>query len=224
MGAEPVITTEPITMHKSIVLFFLFFCFGSFLTAQNADKLSLEVQAGVGSYTTFSDFEQFVYSIEGGNLSRAYGNVAESNLMPYLSLGLNYQLSERWQINPFLHYLFGEGTLYENFFLRFGVTDINPVEQTFTAPADNEMKALTAGINVRYRLLNVAANQLYLGTGVAYTTRSHYYRNELDVDFGADRVAQSVIEGFTTEKKSALFLPVSAGIERAVGDLSLIHI
>ncbi|WP_020569205.1 porin family protein [Neolewinella persica] len=205
-------------MHKPIVLFLLFFCFGNFITAQNGDKFSLEVQAGAGSYTTFSDFQEVFYSIEGRDFNRFYGNVAESDLLPYLSLGLNYQLSERWQINPVLHYLFGEGTLYENDFTRFGVSDVNPVEQTFTAPADNEMKVLTAGINVRYRLLNVAANQFYLGTGVAYTTRSHFYRYELDVDFGADRVAQTVIERFTTEKKSAMFIPVSAGLERAISD------
>jgi hypothetical protein len=186
--------------------------------AQNGNVLSLEVQAGVGSYTTFSDFEQIVLTIEGQGHSNSYGNVAESDLMPYVSVGLNYQLSERWQVNPFLHYLFGEGTLYEDYSVRFGVTDINPVEQTFMAPADNEIKSLTAGVNLRYRLVNLLGIQLHLGSGVAYTTRSHYYRNELDVDFGADRIAQSVIERFTTEKKSAVFIPVSVGLERSISD------
>jgi len=166
----------------------------------------------------FSLFYFFVLSIEGRDFNRFSGNVAESDLLPYVAVGLNYQLSERWQVNPFLHYLFGEGTLYENDFFRFGVTDINPVEQIFSAPADNEMKALTAGANIRYRLMNLLGNHLYLGSGIAYTSRSHFYRNELDVDFGADRIAQSVEERFTTEKKSAVFIPVSAGLERAVSD------
>lgn len=210
--------TKPIIMSKSVILFYTFLFSGLFLTAQSDGKLSLEVQAGVGSYTPFSDFQQVVYTIEGRGSGRSIGNITESELMPYFSVGLNYQLSERWQINPFLHYLFGKGTLYKNDFTRFGVSDTNPEEQTFMAPADNEMKALTAGVSVRYRLLSVASSYLYLGTGVAFTARSHFYRNELDVDFGADRVAQTVTERFTTEKKSAMFIPVSAGLERAVGD------
>lgn len=203
-------------MYKSILLLLL--CFSGVLFAQASNGLSLEVQAGVGTYTTFSDFQRIVYTIEGNDFNRTSGNVTESDLMPYVAVGLNFQISERWQVSPFVHYLFGKGTLYENDFVRFGVSDLNPVEQTFMAPADNEMKALTAGANLRYRLVNLLGNHLYLGSGIAYTTRSHFYRNEMDVDFGADRIAQSVDERFTTEKKSAIFIPVSAGLERAVSD------
>lgn len=186
--------------------------------AQSNGKLSVEAQAGVGSYTPSSDFQQVIYTIEGQGFLRSNGNIVESELLPYLSLGLNYQVSERWQIQPFIHYLFGEGTLYEADFTRFGVSDVNPVEQTFRAPADNKIKALTAGVSVQYRLLNVASNHLYLGTGLAFTTRSHFYRNELEVDFGADRRAQSVDERFITENKSGVFIPLSLGVERAISD------
>ncbi len=208
---------KPIIMKKSIV-FALILCFGSALFAQNGNLLSLEIQGGLGTYTTFSDFQEAVYTIEGRSHNAGSGNVAESELMPYVAVGLNVQLSDRWQLNPFIHYLFGEGTLYENDFIIFGVSDINPVEQTFSAPADNEMKALTAGANLRYRLVNLLGNQLYLGSGIAYTSRSHVYRNELEVDFSEERIAQTIVERFTTERKSAVFIPVSIGLERAISD------
>lgn len=205
-------------MRKPIISLLSLFLISAYLTGQTDNRLSVELQAGVGSYTTFSDFQEIVYTIEGQSYNRSNGNVAESDMVPYLSLGLNYQLTERLQLAPFVHYLFGKGTHYENDFVRFGVSDINPVEQTFTAPADNEIMALTAGIKLRYRLVSFVGNHLYLGTGVAYTTRSHFYRYEMDVDFGADRIAQRVDERFTTEKKSAVFIPVSAGLERALSD------
>jgi len=205
-------------MRKSIVSVAFLFCTSLFMNAQVDNRLSVELQGGIGTYTTFSDFQEIVYTIEGQNFNRSNGNVTESEIVPYFSLGLNYQLTERLQLAPFVHYLFGKGTLYENDFVRFGVTDVNPVEQTFMAPAENEIKALTAGVNLRYRLISLVGNHLYLGTGVAYTTRSHFYRYEMDVDFGADRIAQRVDERFTTEKKSAVFIPVSAGLERALSD------
>ncbi len=209
---------NPRFMCKAIFSVLFLLLISAYATGQTDNRLSVEFQAGVGTYTTFSDFQEAVYTIEGRGHNAGSGNVAESELMPYVAVGLNVQLSDRWQLNPFVHYLFGEGTLYENDFIRFGVSDINPVEQTFSAPADNEMKALTAGANLRYRLVNLLGNHLYFGSGIAYTTRSHFYRNELEVDFSEERIAQSVIERFTTEKKSAVFIPVSIGLERAMSD------
>ncbi|SEQ69022.1 hypothetical protein [Neolewinella agarilytica] len=205
-------------MSKSVVSLLFLLLISAYVSGQTDNRLSVEVQGSIGSYTTFSDFQEIVYTIEGQNYNRSNGNVTESDIVPYLSLGLNYQLTERLQLAPFVHYLFGKGTLYENDFVIFGVSDVNPVEQIFEAPADNEIEVLTAGVNVRYRLISLVGSHLYFGTGLAYATRSHFYRHEMDVDFGADRIAQSVDERFTTEKKSAVFIPVSAGLERAVSD------
>lgn len=205
-------------MRKPIISLLSLFLISAYVTGQTDNRLSVEVQGGVGTYTTFTDFQEIVYTVEGRDFNRSYGNVAESDIVPYLSFGLNYELAERWQLAPFVHYLAGKGTHYENDYLLFGPSGVNPAQQIFDAPADYKIKALTVGAIGRYRLAAFKDNQLYVGTGVAYTYRSHFYRHEMDVDFGADYIAQRVDERFTTEKKSAVFIPVSAGLERALSD------
>ncbi|MFK8163766.1 MAG: outer membrane beta-barrel protein [Lewinella sp.] len=201
---------------KSFSLFLLLFC--ATVSAQETGKLSLDVRAGLGTFTTFDDFQTIVYTIEGSDYNRSEGNVAESDILPNLYFGLNYQMTDRLQLAPFANYLFGSGTHYENDFVRFGITDINPVEQTFRAPAEFEMKALTVGAEIRYKLVATASHSIYVGTGIAYTTRSHYYRFEMDVDFGADFIAQRVDQRFTTANKSGMTLPLVFGLERPLSD------
>lgn len=205
-------------MKKLLVTTLFLLCTCSMLSAQESGHLSLDVRAGLGTFTTFSDFQTIVYTKEGNGFNRTEANVAESDILPCVYLGLNYQMNDRLQLAPFAHYLFGSGTHYEYDFVRFGVSDLNPVEQTFRAPADYEMKALTVGAEIRYKLLSAAANDLYVGTGLAYTTRSHYYRHEMDVDFGPDYIAQRVDQRFTTANKSGLTIPVMVGIERPINE------
>lgn len=205
-------------MHKIniISLFFLLFC--SVLSAQAPGNLSLEVRVGIGTFTTYDDFQTIVYTIEGQGYNSSEGNVAESDILPNLYLGINYQLTERMQLAPFANYVFGSGVHYENDVLRFGVSDVNPEEQIFRAPADFKLKALTVGTEVRYKLFDAVSDQIYIGTGLAYTFRSHYYRHEMDVDFGSNRIAQQVDERFTTANKSGITIPLMLGLERSISD------
>ncbi|MFK8162514.1 MAG: hypothetical protein AB8H12_08620 [Lewinella sp.] len=205
-------------MRKSIVLSLLCFCFGSFLLAQNDAKLSLEVQVGVGSYTTFSDFQETIFTEGDRAFNRFSSNVAESDVIPYLSVGLQVQLNDRWQLAPFLQYQSGDGALNENDLSIFGVSATVPVEQVFQSSSTNSINALTGGVELRYRLVSLAKTQLHFGTGIAYTVRSHNYRNELEVDFNEDRTTRGIIEGFTTENKSAVSIPISISLEQGISD------
>jgi hypothetical protein len=205
-------------MQKIKFISFLLLFFSSALSAQAPGSLSLDVRVGIGSYTTYDDFQKIVYTIEGQGYNSSEGNVAESDLQPNLYLGINYQLADRVQLAPFANYLFGSGEHYKNDILRFGISDINPEVQIFSAPAEYKIKALTVGTEVRYKLFDVVSDQIYIGTGLAYTIRSHYYRNEMDVDFGSDRIAQQVDERFTTANKSGITIPLMLGIERPIND------
>lgn len=127
-------------------------------------------------------------------------------------------MTDRLQLATFANYLFGSGEHYKNDVVTFRVTDINPVEQTFRAPAEFDINVLTAGAEIRYKIVNVDSHNVYVGTGVAYTTRSHYYRHEMDVDFGADFIAQRVDQRFTTANKSGMTIPLMFGLERPLND------
>lgn len=205
-------------MSKSAILSCVFLFSGLFLTAQSNGKLSLELQAGVGSYTPYSDFQQTVYTSGGREFNRFSGNVTESDLIPYLAIGLQYQLNERWQLAPFMQYQSGSGTLNENDFSTFRVSANVPVEQVFRSSSANKINALTGGLELRYRLASLATTQLYLGTGIAFTHRSHNYRNELEVDFNEDRTTRGIMEDFTTEDRSSASVPVSLSIEQGLSD------
>jgi opacity protein-like surface antigen len=206
------------TMCKSVVLSLVLFCFCNIALAQSSEKIALEIQVGAGSFTPFSDFQETIYKEGDRDFNRFNGNVTESDVTPALSIGLQVQLNDRWQLAPFIQYQSGDGVLNENEISTFGVSATVPVEQVFRSSSANNIKALTGGVELRYRLASLAKTQLYFGTGIAYTLRSHNYRNELEVDFNEDRTTSGIVEGFTTEDKSAASIPVSISLEQGLSD------
>jgi len=190
--------------------------FTTFLFAQSTNKFGIEIQAGIGSYTTFDDFRTTIFTIGDRNPGRTEGNIGESELMPYLAVNLSYDLAERWRVSPFIQYQFGQGTLFENEVTIFGATTANPEETRFSALAENEIDVLNFGVLMHYRVVKLAAFQSFLGAGLSYRYRDHYYRNLLEVDFTDTRQVTRQEEFFTNARKSALGIPVTLRIEQGI--------
>lgn len=188
------------------------------LSAQGGGDLSLHLTTGIANYSATTDFQRNLLLQEGNDFNRLSGNISEPTFLPFVRVALSYPLNERWEVSPFVQYMFGKGTLFENDFFRFGVSGTNPEEKTFTRSAPNELKVLTAGISSNYLLVNGPSTKVKSGVGLAYMHRSHTYREYLEVDFSATYDPISVVEEFATVRKGALGIPISISIEQELTD------
>jgi len=199
----------------TIRLLSLFICL--FTTASLAGQLTwlpeLEVTAGMTTYTPYDDFSREILTINGRPFTQGRGNVAEPTAMPFLRIGLANKVGDRWEVSPYLEYHAGTGTLFEQDFYQFIVSDFPPDERRYTFPAANSMRMFAAGIDARYVLLHRSDNKITVGTGLAFIARSHTYREALFVDFGTTRELLSVGEEFITLNRTAAAIPLSAELE-----------
>ena len=186
--------------------------------SQSPGTVSIEFVAGIGSYTPYSDFTRKIYLKQGSSLIGSTENIAEANVMPFAALHLNYVVSERISIVPFAQYQFHRGELFKNDITLFGITGSNPTPKTFRRSAENELNALTVGTSLRYTFRRRGKFQGFAGMGLAYMTRSHTYRELLEVNFSEQYEPLTINEEFTTAKKSALAIPLSTGVDYHISD------
>lgn len=184
-----------------------------FATASVAGQIkfapNLEITAGMSSFTPYEDFTETILTRNRGAFTQGYGNIGESTGMAFLRVGLSNQVSDRWDLSPYAEFHSGQGTLFEQDFYIFGISDLNPEERTYRFPAENSMRLFVTGIDARYKLIYGPTTALKVGTGLALSSRSHTYRDLLVVDFGTAYEVQSVRETFTTVNKTAVGVPLS---------------
>ncbi|MTB49388.1 outer membrane beta-barrel protein [Lewinella sp. W8] len=203
---------------QKVSLLALLFFFSFTLSSQTDSKWSVGLQAGIADYLTFSDFQEVVYTIEGNDYLYSLGNITESNLGPALGLEVGLDINPRWRLTGFAQFQTYSGRLYENDFAIFGVSSTVPEPVEFRAPADNKLTAFQLGVQVQYCVLQDQKLRGYLGAGFSFLSRSHEYRNRLEVDFTEDRRTNSLVEFFTTANRNALALPLSARLEKDLSE------
>jgi hypothetical protein len=184
------------------------------LTAQSESKWSVGLQVGAANYFTLSDFEEVVYTIEGSAYHYGRGNITEANVSPALGLEAMLEINPRWRLIGFGQLQAYSGTLYENDFTIFGPSSTleEPVE--FRAPADNDLTVFQLGLQAQHRVLRGRNIRGYLGGGLSFLSRSHTYRDRLEVDFSESRQPNSIAEFYTTANETTLAIPLTARLER----------
>ncbi len=193
-------------------LFTLFICcsFSLGLQSQFIFNPKLEVAAGISSFTPFEDFSTTVFTVNGNAQHLGNGNITEPVQMAFVRLGLAQTINDRWSVSPFVSYHSGSGTLFDQEFYIFGISDLNPEEQRYTFRANNSMRLFVAGADIHYTLFSEKATTFQVGTGLAFSSRSHTYRDLLEVDFNQSYRVNSQSDRFTTANRTAVGLPFSA--------------
>lgn len=194
------------------------------LSAQEQSKFSLEASTGIGSYVSYSSKARTVYLEQGRSGFGATESNARSKLVPFVALHLNYQLSPRFSVVPFGQLQYHQGKIFKDQSITFGVTSSNPVQTTFSLPADHKLVALSLGTTLRYTFKHRTKWKGFIGAGLAYVTMRHNYRELLEVTFSEQNDPVAINEEFTTSEASGFGMPVTSGLDYQITDDSSIGI